>query len=86
METLTAKQVANRLYYSKNAEKIKAQKRASYAEKKAANPVPVRKAKSYKQATKKVSAKPEITTTKTVRNRIEDFKLAQEFGIEVSDL
>ena len=84
METLTAKQIANRLYYAKNAEKIKAQKRASYAESKVVNPV--RKIESYKPAAKKVSAKSESTRTRGVRNRIEDILLAKELGVRISDL
>ena len=84
METLTAKQIANRLYYARNAEKIKAQKRASYAESKAANPV--RKIENHKPASQKVSAKSEVTRIKTVRNRIEDILLAKELGVRISDL
>ncbi|WP_420588177.1 hypothetical protein [Bacterioplanoides sp.] len=83
-EVLTPKQIANRLYYAKHAEKIKAQKRAAYAESKAEKPV--RKAENHKPAAKKVSTSPETTKTRAVRNRIEDFKLARELGVGISDL
>ncbi len=82
IETLTTKQKDNRLYYAKNAEKIKAQKRADYAKRKKAKLV--RKVKSAEPAVKKVTVKTE--PTKTVRNKIEDFKLARELGIEIVDL
>ena len=82
-ETLTGKQKDNRKYYAKNAEKIKAQKRASYAKRKKVKPV--RKIEKPIPATK-VSSKPEAKRTNAVRSRIEDFKLAREVGIKITDL
>ncbi len=81
-ETLTAKQIDNRRYYAKNAETIRAKKRASYEKLKKVKPV--RKIERSVPAVKKVTVKTE--PTKTVRSRIEDFKLAKELGIEVVDL
>ncbi len=81
METLTDKQKDNRLYYAKNAEKIKAQKRASYAKSKKVKPV--RKIESSEPAVKKVAVK--TKPTRTARHRIEDFKLAKELDIEIVD-
>ncbi len=82
METLTDKQKDNRLYYANNAEKIKAQKRASYAKRKKVKPV--RKIESSEPAVKKVTVKTE--PKRTARNRIEDFKMAKELEIEIVDL
>lgn len=81
-ETLTGKQKDNRKYYAKNAEKIKAQKRASYAKRKKA--MPVRKIESSEPRVKKVAV--ETKPARTARSRIEDFRLAKELEIEIVDL
>ena len=82
MEMLTSKQIDNRRYYAKNAEKIKAQKRASYAKRKKVKPV--RKIESSEPRVKKVAV--EIKPVRTARSRIEDFKLAKELGIELPEI
>ncbi len=93
METLTGKQKDNRLYYAKNAEKIKAQKRASYAKRKAAKPKKVKPVcqsqsvikiviESREPALRRSTVTTQDTATRTARRRIEDLKLAEELGIE----
>ena len=82
MEALTARQRYNRRYYAKHSERIKAQKRADYANRNKVKPV--RKTASSEPDAKKVTAKTELK--KTVRSKIEDFELAKELGIEITDL
>ena len=79
MEMLTSKQIDNRRYYAKNAEKIKAQKRASYAKRKKVKPI--RKTESSEPRVTKVAV--ETEPVRTARSRIEDFKLAKELEIEI---
>ena len=81
-ETLTGKQKDNRKYYAKNAEKIKAQKRASYAKRKKVKPV--RKIERSEPRVQKVAVNTE--PVRTARSRIEDFRLAKELEIEIVDL
>lgn len=81
-QALTTKQIENRRYYEKHAEQIKAQKRSAYARLKKAKPVC--KVKSSEPTVKKLAVKTE--PAKTVRSKIEDFKIARELGIEIVDL
>ncbi|WP_067517912.1 hypothetical protein [Endozoicomonas ascidiicola] len=94
MDTLTAKQIANRAYYARNAETIKARKREQSTSK-AIKPAKVRKAKP-----EPITIKPDWQTTKTkkskvnteytaqleARRRIEDIQMARELGITVAEL
>lgn len=94
MEALTKKQIQNRAYYAKNAEKIIAKKREQYFCSKTAKPAKARKTKPEPVTVKpgwQESAPPKSRTSKitaeesanlTARRRIEDILLARELGIE----
>jgi hypothetical protein len=82
-EQLTKKQQAARAYYARNAEKIRAQKRAKYTKTTKARP----------KATPKAKKQPVHCITQAVKNlkmqarrKIEDMQLAKELGISVSEL
>ncbi len=91
MEKLTDKQIANRAYHAKNAEKIRAKKREQYAKRRAAKPVKpklISKSKTtpdIKKTVVKVKCQPEDLARMRARRRIEDFKLAKELGCDVDD-
>lgn len=82
MENLTAQQKANRAYYAKHAEKIKAQKRALYAKASETKPKQIKPVHQNKKVVKRVAVKSEDTTRVTARRRIEDLEIAKELGIE----
>ncbi|MTI11924.1 hypothetical protein [Sansalvadorimonas verongulae] len=90
METLTAKQKANRAYYARNEEKIKAQKKAAATSKrveKQTNKRPlVVKTRPAVKAPRKVTARSEEVQRMKVRKRIDDYHLARELGIGVEEL
>jgi len=98
METLTAKQIANRAYYAKNAEKITAKKRSQYTTRKTAKPAKARKTKPEPvtikpdwQATAPAKSKASKITAEEssrlkARRRIEDILMARELGLDDFDL
>ncbi len=85
MNDLTDKQKANRAYYRKHAETIRAQKRAAYEaktgtrKKKTAVRISVERSAP---AVKRTAVSADDLARMNARRRIEDFKLAQELGIE----
>ncbi len=98
MEQLTKKQIQNRVYYAKNAEKIIDKSREQYVSSKTAKSPKVRKAKP-----KPVTIKPDwqalppakskaskITSEEAARlnarRRIEDILMARELGLDDADL
>ena len=97
MSQLTNKQIANRAYYARNAEKIKAQKRSAYRKTiktKPTNlkpdirntipkkPKPVTKLIAEKPKSVRKTITPEDRTKLEARRRIEDFQLAKELGVD----
>ena len=90
MSQLTSKQIANRAYYAKNAEKIKAQKRCAYQKTSKTKPAKTR-IETVKNKVDTIPERPkpvrkaitqEDKTKLNIRRRIEDFKLAKELGID----
>lgn len=98
MEALTKKQIANRAYYAKNAERITAKKRAQYTTSKTAKPAKARKTKPEPVTIKpgwQESEPPKSRSTRIsaeesaklkARRRIEDIHLARELGLDSFDL
>lgn len=93
MEQLTEKQKANRAYYAKNADKIKAKKKADYSEKtgsvrtapakKSTKGAPITITSSKpKKAPKKLTASAEDISRMEARRRIEDIMIARELGLD----
>ena len=78
-ENLTDKQKYNRSYYAKNAEKIRAQKRAYYQSKKA-NKIKNDKSTARKQIAVRVNAEAgrEAKRKVEVRRRIEDLLIEKK--------
>lgn len=95
-EALTEKQKANRAYYAANAERIKAQKRASGKQPKPKTPpAPKPQAKPVKEAIMTIKRqwqeekKPDVWHTSdedkrqvALRRKIEDWHLARELGLD----
>ncbi len=98
MEVLTKKQIQNRAYYAKNAEKIIAKKREQYFSRKTAKSPKARKTKPEPVTIKpgwQVSPPAKSKTSKIAteesaklkaRRRIEDILMARELGLEDADL
>lgn len=97
MEPLTKKQIQNRAYYAKNAEKIIAKKREQYFSRKTAKSPKARKTKpepvTIKPGWQESPAKSKtskITTEESAklkaRRRIEDILMARELGLDDADL
>ncbi|MET4696968.1 hypothetical protein [Endozoicomonas lisbonensis] len=89
MENLTKQQKANRVYYAKNAERIKAQKREAYSKGRKIKPKAVRSTQS-KPKPKKTSIESHAPVPKNngvskleARRRLEDLRIAKELGLEV---
>ena len=98
MEVLTKKQIQNRAYYAKNAEKIIAKKREQYVSNKTAKSPKARKAKPRPvtikpdwQASPPANSKTGKITVEeaarlNARRRIEDILMARELGLDDADL
>ena len=81
MTNLTDKQRANRAYYWKNAEKIRAKKRAAYREKVGARDRPKsEQAECHEPVVKRKPPKP--CAIRNARQRIEDYQLARELEVD----
>ncbi len=84
MEVLTEKQKAARAYYAKNAESIKAKKRAQY---KASKPAGQIKKTSTKSLAAKMRAAKKAALSANdqqiaARKKIDDYLLARELGVD----
>ena len=86
MEVLTAQQKANRAYYAKNVEKIKARKKAAYKKKTEKAGTSKAVTKKSKLLPKKLIANADDLPRMRARRRIEDYRMAKELGVNLMEI